>query len=378
MAELVVKCVGTRREKKQFLEYPWALYRNDPNWVPPLRMDQKALVGYTKHPFYERNQAQTFLAYRDGVVCGRIAAILNQGHIDRYGERRGFFGFFDCADDQEAASGLFDAVRQWFAERDIHCLRGPHNPSQNYTVGLLIDGFDTPPTFMMTYNRPYYAGLIEKYGFRKSQDLYAYSGDLEMLPKVHGKLAPVSGQIVERLGLHLRTLNKKRFLEDVKQFLSIYNRSMASTWGFVEMTEAEMKHMANDLQYMIVPDMAIAAEVNGEMIGAAFGLPDYNPRIKLIDGRLLPFGFIKLLWNRKAIKRVRLIATNVIPEYQHFGVALALLHFMVPRGLQWGLEEAEFSWVLESNSLSRGSLEKGGAKLTKTFRVYDLDQEPSK
>ncbi len=378
MAELVVKCVGSRREKKQFLEYPWTLYRDDPNWVPPLRMDQKALVGYTKHPFYERNQAQTFLAFRDGVVCGRIAAILNQGHIDRYGERRGFFGFFDCADDQEAASGLFDAARQWFAQRDIHCLRGPHNPSQNYTVGLLVDGFDSPPTFMMTYNPPYYARLIENYGFRKSQDLYAFSGDLEMLPKIHGKLAPVTQQIIERLDLKLRTLNKSRFLDDVKQFLSIYNRSMASTWGFVEMTEAEMKHMANDLQYMIVPDMAIAAEVNGEMIGATFGLPDYNPRIKLIDGRLFPFGFIRLLWNRKAIKRVRIIATNVIPEYQHFGVALALLHFMVPRGLQWGLEEAEFSWVLESNSLSRGSLEKGGAKLTKTFRVYDLDQEPPK
>jgi GNAT superfamily N-acetyltransferase len=339
-----------------------------------LRSNQKALVGYAKHPFYEHNQVQTFLAFRDGQVCGRIAAILNQGHIDRYSERRGFFGFFECADDPEAAAGLFDAVRQWFAQRDIDRLRGPANPSQNYEVGLLVDGFDSPPTFMMTYNPPYYQQLIEHCGFHKAQDLYAYWGDLEMLPKVQAKLAPVSQQIIERLNLQLRSLDKAHFVRDVEKFLSIYNRSMMSTWGFVPMSAAEMEHMAKDLQYLIVPDLVVAAEVNGEMIGAVFALPDYNPRIKRADGRLFPFGFIRLLWNRRALKRVRFISTNVVPEYQHFGVSLALMHFMVPRALQWGVEEAEFSWVLESNALSRGSLEKGGAKRTKTYRVYDWDQ----
>ena len=135
MSNLSIQRVVTARQKKQFLQFPWTLYRDDPYWIPPLRGDQKEMVGYKPHPFYARNTAQTFLAYRDGEVCGRIAAILNQGHIVRYNERRGFFGFFECRDDQEAANGLFDAVRRWFADQDIHRLRGPTNPSLNYELG---------------------------------------------------------------------------------------------------------------------------------------------------------------------------------------------------------------------------------------------------
>ena len=171
MSDVIVSAVSTRRQRKDFLELPWRLHRNDPNWIPPLRGNQKEVVGYSRHPFYERNTAQTFVAYRAGEPVGRIAAILNVGHIERYGEKRGFFGFFESINDQHVANGLFDAVRAWFAAREIHALRGPVNPSLNYEVGLLVEGFDSPPTFMMTYNPAYYADLIENYGFRKSQDL---------------------------------------------------------------------------------------------------------------------------------------------------------------------------------------------------------------
>jgi GNAT superfamily N-acetyltransferase len=266
-----------------------------------------------------------------------------------------------------------DAVREWFAQRDVHCLRGPTNPSLNYELGMLVEGFDSPPTFMMTYNPPYYPRLIESYGFRKVQDLYAFWGDAGMLPQIRDKLAPISAQVIEHLGLTLRPLDKANFRKDVEMFLSIYNRSLASTWGFVPMSAGEMRHMAKGLQFLIVPELTMIAEVDGRTVGAVFGLPDYNPRIKLIDGRLFPFGFLRLWWNRRAIKRVRLISTNVVPEYQRMGVGLALMAAMAPQGLKWGLQEAEFSWVLESNLLSRGSLEKGGAKLTKTYRLYDWE-----
>ena len=339
-------------------------------------MDQKELVNYTKHPFYERNRIQTFVAYRGSEVAGRIAAILNVGHNERYHERRGFFGFFECVDDQEVANGLFDAVRQWFAAQDIHCLRGPANPSQNYVLGLLVEGFDSPPTFMMTYNPPYYARLIESYGLRKTQDLYAFWGHADMLPNIAKKLRPVALQIIERYNITLRPLNKKRFTEDVKSFLGVYNRSLGNTWGFVPMSDAEMSHMAQGLRFLMVPELAVAAEMDGKMIGAAFALPDYNPRIKQVDGHLFPFGFLRLLWNKKAIKKVRIIAANVLPEYQLQGIGLVLLHALAPLVDTWGLEEAEFSWVLESNALSRGSLQKGGAKLAKTYRLYDLDEPP--
>ena len=167
MPDLEIRPVTTRGEKKQFIQFPWDLYRDDPNWIPPLRGELKGLLGYTAHPFYERNKVQTFLALRGKEVLGRIAAIVNYGHIERHDDRRGFFGFFDCVDQQEVAAGLFDVARQWLAQHDLHKIRGPMNPSMNYELGLLIEGFETPPVFMMTYNRPYYQRLVETYGFKE-------------------------------------------------------------------------------------------------------------------------------------------------------------------------------------------------------------------
>lgn len=373
MSEIVIQRVATARQRKQFLELPWTIYRGDPNWIPPLRLDQKENVGYSHNPFYERNRIQTFLAYRGGEVVGRIGAILNQGHITRYDDKRGFFGFFESIDDQQVASGLLDAARDWFADQGIFKLRGPVNPSLNATVGLLIEGFDSPPTFMMTYNPPYYERLLENYGLRKTQDVYAFWGHVSMLPKVTERLAPICEQIIERYNVKTRPLDKTRFLEEVKAFLSIYNRSLTNTWGFVPMSDAEIEHMAKALKFLIVPEMAIVVEIDGRPVGATFGLLDYNQRIKEIDGRLFPFGFIHLLRNKGAIKRIRLISTNVLPEWQMHGLGLVLMHGVVPKALEWGIEEAEFSWVLESNSFSRGALAKGGAKVTKTYRIYDVD-----
>jgi GNAT superfamily N-acetyltransferase len=377
MSATVIEPVASRHQRKQFLMFPWSHYRGDPNWIPPLRQNQRELVGYVRHPFYEKNEVQTFLAYQSGEVCGRIAAILNRGHIERHNEQRGFFGFFECIDDEEVARGLFDAVRQWFAERGILSLRGPANPSLNYEVGLLIEGFDSPPTFMMTYNPPYYAKLIEAYGFRKAQDLYAFVGHIDMLPKTAEKLRPIALGIIEHLGVRLRPLDQKHFRQDVEAFLDIYNRSLANTWGFVPMSADEVRHMAGGLKHLIVPELVVGVEVDGRLVGAVFGLLDYNPRIRDINGRLFPFGFWRLLRNKQEIKRIRAISTNVLPEYQRQGLGLVLLHGLVPKAMEWGIQEAEFSWVLESNLLSRRSLEKGGAIRAKTYRVYDWDPQPS-
>lgn len=373
MTKIVVEPVVTRRQKKLFLDFPWRLYQGDPNWIPPLRSNQAGLVGFHGHPFYARNRVQTFLAYRSGEVCGRIAAIINQGHIERFNDPRGFFGFFECIDDQEAAAALFDAARGWLAESGLSGMRGPTNPSLNYELGLLIDGFDSPPTFMMTYNPPYYGRLIEGCGFRKAQDLYAFGGHVSILPKIREKLEPVAVQIVEHLNVKLRTLDRARFQDDVEAFLNVYNRSLVDTWGFVPMSDAEVRYLARDLKHLIVPELAVGAEIDGQLVGAVFCLPDYNPRIRLINGRLFPFGFIRLLYKKRRIKRIRVISTNVIPEYHRQGVGLVLMHGLAPRALKMGIEEAEFSWVLESNSLSRRSLEKGGAELQKTYRLYDWD-----
>jgi GNAT superfamily N-acetyltransferase len=373
MSDLVIKPVATRAEKRLFLGFPWKLYRGDPNWIPPLRLDQEELVGYKRHPFYEKNEVQTYLALRSGAVVGRIAAILNRTHNEYHKDIRGFWGFFECVDDQEAANGLFDAVKAWFAERDIHCLRGPANPSANYTLGMLIEGFDSPPYFMMTYNPEYYPRLVEGYGFQKAQDLYAYWGNIGMLPDAVSRFNSLMQQIIEHFDLTIRPLDKSRFREEIQEFLTVYNRSMSNMWGFVPMSEGEIHHAAKNLRHLLVPELALTAEVDGKMIGATFCLLDYNPTIKAIDGRLFPFGFLRLILGKRKIKKIRLISANVVPEYQRMGMGLVLLGRLVPFCRKWGMEEVEFSWIAESNWLSRGSLEKGGAKKAKTYRVYDLD-----
>jgi GNAT superfamily N-acetyltransferase len=306
-----------------------------------------------------------------------VAAILNHAHNRRYDERLGFFGFFESIDDQDVASRLFDAARQWFAERDIHVMRGPCNPSLNYECGLLTQGFDSPPTFMMTYNPSFYERLVEGYGFQKTQDLYAFWGHVNMLETLDDKLAFIIQEATRRFDVKMRRLDRSRFDEEVRMFLDIYNKSLVGTWGFVPLSEGEVQHMSSAMKYLIVPEMTSVAEVEGRPVGAVFGLLDYNPRIKQMNGRLFPFGFMRLMWNRRGIKLIRLISTNVLPEYQKWGMGLLLLARLVPEVLQWGAEEAEFSWVLETNHLSRASLERGGAHLTKTYRIYDYGQEPA-
>jgi GNAT superfamily N-acetyltransferase len=378
MSSLIVKPAETRKEKSRLFKFPWQLYRDDPNWIPPLRRAQLELLNYKPHPFYDNAEIQTFLALRDGRPCGRVAAIVNHIHNETHKERRGFFGFFECVDDQEVADGLFDAARDWFARRDITVIRGPVNPSMNYECGLLIDGFDSPPTFMMTYNPPYYPKLIENWGFSKTQDMYAFWGHVDMLATQDKKLRFIADEVNRRFEIEWRRLDRSRFAKDVRLFLDIYNRAMEGSWGFAPMSEGEIDHMSADLKHLIVPEMTAAADVDGKTVGAVFGLLDYNPRIKRINGRLFPFGFIRLLMNKKAIKRVRVLSTNVVPAFQKWGLGLVLLDRLLPKALEFGIEEGEFSWVLESNHLSYASLKRGGAKITKTYRLYDWEAAPGK
>jgi GNAT superfamily N-acetyltransferase len=372
MAQLEIIPVATRRERQQFFDLPWELYRDDPNWVPPIRLVQKELLNFRRHPFYDDAEIRHFLARIDGKPAGRLAAIINHAHNRQYDEKRGFFGFFESIDDQQVASGLFDAALDWFASQGIEAVRGPVNPSLNYEVGLLIEGFDDPPWFMMTYNKPYYGRLIEAFGFRKAQDMYAFWGHVDMLKQVSQKVHDLSQIVIDRFNIKCRPMDVKRFNEEIVTFLDIYNRSLVSTWGFVPMSPGEVKKQAAGMKQMIVPELTTVAEVDGKPIGTMFGLLDFNPRIKAIDGKLFPFGFLKLLRNKKALKRVRLISTNVLPEFQSWGVGIALVSRLVPDALAWGIQEAEFSWVLESNDLSFKTLKKGGAKISKRYRVYDF------
>lgn len=363
--------VESRREKRDFLNLPWKIYKSNPYWIPPLRQNQKELVGFAKHPFYEAAESQAFLATNQGKPVGRILAIHDRAHNQCHKENRGFFGFFESEDNSEVAAGLFAAVKKWHQEKGVEGIRGPVNPSMNYECGLLVNAFDKTPCFMMTYNPPYYEKLILENGFEKGHDLLAYWGHVDMLAKLDKKLAFIAEETISRFGVKTRPMDLKHFDRDLRIFLEIYNKSMPGHWGFVPLSEGEIEHTAQSLRYLIAPELTTIAEVDGEPIGVQFGLLDYNPRIKKINGKLFPFGFMRLLFGKKKIKKFRMISTNVIPEYQKWGIGLALLYRLVPEILEWGMQEAELSWVLESNKLSRGTIERAGADLEKTYRIYD-------
>ncbi|QDU57411.1 GNAT family protein [Aeoliella mucimassa] len=371
MANVSIIPVSSRREQREFIDLPWQLYRGDPNWVPPLRLEQKGLVGFRRHPFYQTGKVKTFLAQRDGETVGRVAAIVNQVHNDWYKDKLGFFGFFESVDDPDVAVPLLEQAGDWLRSQGMTGVRGPTNPSINYEWGLLIDGFDTPPMFMMTYNRTYYPRLIEAAGFEKVHDMYAYYGHVSMLGSMSEKHRMIDEGIRERFGVKLRPMDRKNFRAEVEMFLNIYNKALSATWGFVPLTEAEMSTLAGQLKHMIVPDLTLVAEVEGKPIGVIFGLLDYNGRIREMDGRLFPFRFLKLLTRRKEIKRMRVVSANVLPEYQNWGVGITLARGLIEPTLRHGIEEAEFSWVLESNDLSRKTIEKAGGKKYKTYRIYE-------
>ena len=373
VADIAIQPVETRSQQQRFIRLPWRIYADDPCWMPPVIMSQQELLGFRKHPFYERSKSRSFLATRGGRDVGRITAIVNAGHIDRYKEQRGFFGFFECDEDTAASRALFQAAGDWLHAQGMTCIRGPANPSLNYECGLLIEGFDTPPFFMMTHNRPWYAHLVEDAGFGKIEDMFAFWGETSMLGGLDPKLVTMVEGVKERFGVTIRPLDRRRIADEVRTFLHIYNESLGGTWGFVPLTSGEIDHMAASLKYLIEPELTLVAEVDGKPVGAVFCLLDYNPRIKAIDGRLFPFGFLRLLWNKKAIKRLRAISTNVVPEYQAWGIGLVLMNGLYERVMKWGLREVEFSWVLESNYLSRRTLERGGALVTKKYRMYQDD-----
>lgn len=375
MTSVEIIQISRRKEKKQFLRLPWDLHQQNPYWTPPLRTSQAELIGYKRHPFHDQADVQTFLARQGNEVVGRIAGIDNRAHRAAHlDETLGFVGFFDSIDDQEVADGLLGAVADWFADRDIRWLRGPANPSMNYECGLLIEGFDCHATFMMPYNPDYYPTLWEQFGFSKSHDLLALEVDIGMMDDTKDfreKLQYMYREVERRHTLNVRMVDTQNFQRDVRSFLDIYNLASQQTWGFVPFSESEILQLSGELRHLIVPELTAVVELDGRNVGSMFAMLDYNPLIKEIDGRLFPFGFLKLLRRRKNIRRIRIMSANVVPEYQRWGISLMLVGELFQRGMAWGLEEAEMSYILESNRPARKHLEQMGARRAKTYRMYD-------
>ena len=369
--DIVVKQVSGWSDRRRFQRLPWTIYAGDRNWVPPILSQEKGLLGYGHHPFFDRAQIVTLLAEQNGKAVGRLAVFVNEVHNEKYKEKRGFFGFFECVDDVAVAQKLFDAGRAWLAQRGMTTIRGPVNPSLNYTCGLLVNGFDRPPVFLMTYNPPFYARLIEACGFTKAQDLYSYDMNVDVLEKIVTKYKPAVMSALEGSGVTVRRFDPSRFREEISTYLEIYNRGLEGTWGFTPLQEGEVKHIAEELRHVIAPEFAAFAVVNDKPVGAVLALLDYNQIIRKLNGRLLPFGIFRLMLGQKKITVARAMAVTMVPGYQQSGLGIVLMDRLVEAAKPWGLVNWEFSWVLESNKSSRGTLERTGTKLSKTYRIYD-------
>jgi hypothetical protein len=370
MAQVQIVPVTNAHEMRQFIRLPWKIYRNDPFWVPPLKLDMKNLLDRSKHPFFRHSSADFYLARRDGEWVGRIAAILNNNHNSYHHERAMFFGFFECVDDREVASELLEAAAQRGRDQGMALIRGPMNYSTNETAGLLVEGFDSPPCIMMPHNPSYYEELLVGADFRKAMDLYAWFllTDKGLSPKI----IRVGEKVLQDQNIRVRTIDMKQFWSDVQIIKKIYNDAWSTNWGFVPMTDAEFEHLAKDLKFVVDPRVVLIAERNEEPVAFALALPDINQALKKINGRLFPLGLPLLLCHLRRIRQVRVLALGISKKLQNWsGLGAALYYESFRRGVKAGYQSCEFSWTLENNDLINRSMQLFGARIYKKYRIYE-------
>jgi GNAT superfamily N-acetyltransferase len=364
-----IEIIRKPRQLRHFFKLADRLYRDDPNWVAPLLTEQKKLLDPKRNPFFEHAQMTRLLARKNGRVVGRICAIDNRAHVDYWQEPVGFFGFFEAENDPEVAKALLQAAADWLKPRGLTSMRGPFNPSTNDTCGLLVDGFDSPPVIMMTYNPPYYMELLEKCGLTKLKDLYAYKVTKEDVPQ---RLWKGAESIRERLKISIRPLKIKRLKEDIELVRSIYNSAWSKNWGFIPMTSAEFDHLAQDLKKILDSELAFIAEDGERPVGFSLSLPDLNVALRHINGRLFPFGLFKLLYYARKIKNIRVITMGVIEEYRGRGIDALFYLETIQRGTKRGYDWAETSWILEDNVPMNRAMNIVGGKIYKRYRIYEM------
>ena len=371
MQEISVKKVSTKGELDQFIKFPWKIYKDDKYWVPPLLMEQNTLLNKEKNPFFKAADADYFLAFRNGEVVGRIAAIKNDIYLKYHNDASGQFGFFECINDQQVANALFDAAKVWMKEKGLKFMNGPANPSSNDIYGMLVEGFNDSPRLLMPYNPEYYIKLCENYGMKKAKDLFAWKLVNEKLMESE-KLRRGQELVRKRYNLKISQLDMKNFQKDLEKFKYVYNKAWAPNWGFVPMTEEQIDAMAKDMKPIAEPSLVLFGEIEDKLIGAALVMLDYNFIFKQMNGRLFPFNFIKLFTQKKKIRWARILTLGIIPEYQKKGLDTIFYWEIVNRAADIGIRLGEASWVLEDNDMMNRGLELMNAERYKRYRIWEI------
>lgn len=368
---VTVRAVSGRRDLARFIKLPWRLYRDEPNWVPPLILERKRFLDRARNPFFKHAEAEYFLAQREGEVVGRVSAHIDDNYIAEHDQRDGMFGFLECENDPEAARALLDTASNWLKERNCERALGPMDFTTNDEVGLLVDGYERQPIILCNWHHPYYGGLIEGAGYTKAMDLLMYELSIEGKEKI----LPIVWELAEKLepehGISIRAANMRDWDNELRRFLDVYNSAWEKNWGFVPLTDEEIEHRAKEMKPIIDENWVMIAEQGEEVVGAALTLLDYNQVLKKMNGRLLPFGWAKFLHRRRKIDRVRVFALGVKPEYQHTGVAAGLYIRHWEYGPSIGINKGEMGWILESNVNMNRGMEAMGGRVVSRYRIFE-------
>jgi len=368
-AAIDVRPVGGRRDFRRFIDYAYQRNSDDPHWVPPLRIAERERLTPRKNPFFAHADVELLLAFRDGRLVGRIAAIDDRLHNETHGDNLAAFGFFEAAD-ALAAKALLDRVESWARARGRAAVRGPLNPSLNDSAGLLIEGFDTDPMVMMPHNPPEYAEHIEAAGYRKIKDLYAWL--YEIGRPIEPAFAKMAARVQREHHIVVRPFDLSEFARETGRLREIYCGAWDRNWGFVPPTDDEFRRMAKEMKPILDPRCAICAEIDGRPVACAVAVPDINQALVGTGGRLFPLGIVRLLGRKRIINQIRLLLLGVLPKYRSVGLfPLIICELQKHLAANTPYRRAEFSWVLEDNRDINQPVERIGAVRYKTYRIYE-------
>ena len=356
------------RDLDRFIRFLYDRYRNDPHWVAPLPLDEKARLTPGKNPYFEHAEAAYFLALDAGRVVGRISASTDRNYDSIHGERQATFGFFE-AESADAAAALLGRAEAWAREKGATVLRGPMSFTTNDECGLLVEGFGRRPALLMPYNGPEYAGWIEAAGFAKAKDLYSFR--VPVPEKPYPAFARGARAVRRRENVVTRGLDMKKFDEELARVKEVYNSAWEQNWGFVPMTEHEIDHMASQLKPAVVPSLIRFAEVDGKPIAFVLIVPDVNIALQPIRGRLFPFGIVRLLWGLPRIREIRLMALGIREEWRMKGIAPLLIEEISVESRRLGYTECEVGWTLEDNDLVNSLIVDMQGRRAGVYRIYE-------
>jgi GNAT superfamily N-acetyltransferase len=378
-----VRPVASRRDLARFIKLPSRLYRNESLWVPPLTSERKKFLDTARNPFFEHAEAQYFIAWRGHEPVGRIGAHVDHRLNEVQQNEWGLFGFFESEDYPEVADSLLDAAEAWLRDRGRDRMVGPMDFTTNDECGLLVDGHDRAPMILQGWHHPYYLELLRGYGLEKAMDLNMWQLRLDKVEDkggFHPMIHAMAEKVHNEHGVTIRSMRKRDFESELERFLEVYNAAWERNWGFVPLTEAEVRYYAKDLKPILNENWAWIAERDGEVLGAALSLPDINQCLAHMNGRLLPLGWAKFLYYRRKIDRVRVFALGVKPEYQHLGIAAAFYieHLNAAASdrdkIWWG----EMGWILETNEAMNRAMEGMGGEIVKRYRVFEKSLQSGK